>query len=186
MARFVIFDLFHTLVHGADEERDRVVEEMAGIVGVEPARLLRAYHDTWRERLVMPDAAETVRVLAERLGGRPTDEQVARAAARRLEFATRLLGSVSTATLDVLDLLRAAAPGSPSSATRPRRQRRLGRHVNSRRGSTRRPSPASWVSPSRTRRSIWRRPDGSAPTRPSASTSPTARTRSLPPRPHWE
>jgi putative hydrolase of the HAD superfamily len=108
MARFVIFDLFHTLVHGADEERDRVVEEMAGIVGVEPAALLRAYHDTWRERLVTPDAAETVRLLAQRLGGSPTDEQVARAAARRLEFATRLLGSVSTATLDVLDLLRAA------------------------------------------------------------------------------
>jgi putative hydrolase of the HAD superfamily len=64
MARFVIFDLFHTLVHGADDERNRVVEEMAGIVGVEPAGLVRAYHDTWRERLVMPDAGETVRLLA--------------------------------------------------------------------------------------------------------------------------
>jgi putative hydrolase of the HAD superfamily len=108
MARFVIFDLFHTLVDGADDERNRVVEEMAGIVGVEPAGLARAYRDTWRERLVMPDAVETVRLLAQRLGGRPTDEQVARAAARRLEFTARLLGSASPATRGVLDLLRDA------------------------------------------------------------------------------
>jgi putative hydrolase of the HAD superfamily len=108
MARFVIFDLFHTLLHGADEERDRVVAEMAVIVGVEPAGLVRAYHDTWRERLVRWDVEETVRLLAEGIGGRPTDEQVRRAGARRRELANRLLGSVGPATLGVLDLLRAA------------------------------------------------------------------------------
>ena len=37
MSRPVIFDLFHTLIQGADEERDRVVGEMAVMVGVAPA-----------------------------------------------------------------------------------------------------------------------------------------------------
>jgi FMN phosphatase YigB (HAD superfamily) len=64
VSRFVIFDLFHTLLDGADDERDRVVAEMAGIVGVEPAALVRAYHDMWRQRLTEWDAEETVRILA--------------------------------------------------------------------------------------------------------------------------
>ena len=55
MSRPVIFDLFHTLVHGADEERDRVVGEMAVMVGVAPAELVAAYHATWRDRLVRWD-----------------------------------------------------------------------------------------------------------------------------------
>ncbi|MGY4907845.1 HAD family hydrolase [Micromonospora aurantiaca (nom. illeg.)] len=106
MPRPVVFDLFHTLVHGADDERDRVVGEMALVVGVDPAALVAAYHATWRDRLVRWNAAETVRILAGRLGGAPTDEQVARAAAHRLTLAHRVLGRVSPATLDVLDALR--------------------------------------------------------------------------------
>ncbi|MEE3918843.1 hypothetical protein V2I01_11645 [Micromonospora sp. BRA006-A] len=106
MPRPVVFDLFHTLVHGADDERDRVVGEMALMVGVDPAALVDAYHATWRDRLVRWNAAETVRILAGRLGGSPTDEQVARAAAARLALAHRVLGRVSPATLDVLDALR--------------------------------------------------------------------------------
>ncbi|MGV9762811.1 hypothetical protein [Micromonospora tulbaghiae] len=47
MPRPVVFDLFHTLVHGADDERDRVVGEMALMVGVDPAALVAAYHATW-------------------------------------------------------------------------------------------------------------------------------------------
>jgi putative hydrolase of the HAD superfamily len=50
MSRPVIFDLFHTLIHGADDERDRVVGEMALIVGVAPVALIAAYHATWRDR----------------------------------------------------------------------------------------------------------------------------------------
>ncbi|MCZ7426801.1 HAD family hydrolase [Micromonospora sp. WMMA1949] len=106
MPRPVVFDLFHTLVHGADDERDRVVGEMALIVGVEPAALVDAYHATWRDRLVRWNAEETVRILAGRLGGAATDEQVARAAAHRLALARRVLGRVSAGTLDVLDALR--------------------------------------------------------------------------------
>ncbi|MET8258703.1 HAD-IA family hydrolase [Micromonospora sp. NPDC005205] len=102
----MIFDLFHTLVHGADDERDRVVGEMALVVGVAPAALVAAYHASWRDRLVRWEVEETVRILAGRLGGTPTDEQVARAGEHRRALARRVLGAVSTATLDVLDVLR--------------------------------------------------------------------------------
>ena len=105
--RPVVFDLFHTLVHGGDPERDRVIGEMALIVGVEPAALVAAYHASWRDRMTGWDTAETVRNLARRLGGAPTDEQVARAAAHRRRLAERLLGRVSNPTLAVLDALRA-------------------------------------------------------------------------------
>ncbi|MGC4878193.1 HAD family hydrolase [Micromonospora sp. DT43] len=106
MSRPLIFDLFHTLVHGADDERDRVVGEMALVVGVAPVALVAAYHATWRDRLVRWDVEETVRILAGRLGGTPTDEQVTRAGGHRRALARRVLGTVSTATLDVLDALR--------------------------------------------------------------------------------
>src|SRR6185312_16142865 len=106
MSRPVVFDLFHTLVHGADDERDRVVGEMALVVGVAPAALVAAYHASWRDRLVRWDVEETVRILAGRLGGTPTDEQVTRAGDRRRALARRVLGTVSTATLDVLAALR--------------------------------------------------------------------------------
>lgn len=107
MSRPVIFDLFHTLVQGADEERDRVVGEMALMVGVAPAELVAAYHATWRDRLVRWDVEETIRLLAGRLGGTPTGEQVTRAGEHRRALARRVLGSVAAATLDVLDALRA-------------------------------------------------------------------------------
>ncbi|MFI5851893.1 HAD family hydrolase [Micromonospora chalcea] len=106
MPRPVVFDLFHTLVHGADDERDRVVGEMALLVGVDPAALVAAYHATWRDRLVRWSAEETVRTLAGRLGGAPTDEQVTMAAAHRRALARRVLSRVPTGTLDVLDALR--------------------------------------------------------------------------------
>nr|WP_204341826.1 HAD-IA family hydrolase [Micromonospora terminaliae] len=99
--------MFHTLVPGGDPERDRVVGEMALMVGVEPAALVEAYHATWRDRMTGWDAAETVRVLARRLGGAPTEEQVARAAAHRRELARRLLSRVRPSTVAVLDALRA-------------------------------------------------------------------------------
>jgi putative hydrolase of the HAD superfamily len=119
MPRFMIFDLFHTLVHGADDERDRVVAEMAEIVGVEPAALVRAYHDTWQQRLIGWDAEQTVQILAERLGGSPSQAQVARAGALRRELARRLLSSVQQTTVDVLDSLRDAGHrlGLVSNAT---------------------------------------------------------------------
>lgn len=106
MPRYVIFDLFHTLVRGADEERDRVVAEMAGMVGVPPAALVQAYHDTWRQRLTKWDVEQTIRILAERLGGRPSPASVAKAAAHRRGLATRVLAAAHPATLDLLSQLR--------------------------------------------------------------------------------
>ncbi|MGW5666740.1 HAD family hydrolase [Micromonospora sp. NPDC003776] len=102
----MIFDLYHTLIHGADEERDRVVGEMAVMVGVASAALVAAYHATWRDRMVRWDVEETIRILAGRLGGAPTNEQVTRAGDHRRALGRRVLDSVSTATLDVLDALR--------------------------------------------------------------------------------
>ncbi|MER6754976.1 HAD-IA family hydrolase [Micromonospora echinofusca] len=106
MSRPLVFDLFHTLIEGADEERDRVVGEMAFMVGVAPAALVAAYHATWRDRLVRWDVEETIRILAGRLGGAPTNEQVIRAGEHRRALGRRVLDTVSTATLDVLDALR--------------------------------------------------------------------------------
>ena len=108
MARFAIFDLFHTLVSGSDPDRERVVAEMAVMVGVEPAALVAAYNDTWRQRQTEWDAEQTVRILAERLGAAPSPEQVIQAADARRAFARRVLRSADAATLGVLDALRAA------------------------------------------------------------------------------
>ncbi len=107
MPRPVIFDLFNTLIHGADDERDRVVAEMALMVEVAPAALVAAYHDSWRDRLIRWDVEETIRVLAGRLGADPNDSQVTRAGEHRRALARRILGTVSAVTLDVLDILRA-------------------------------------------------------------------------------
>ena len=108
MPRPVIFDLFNTLVAGADDERDLVLGRMALAVGVAPAELIAEYRATWPDRLIGRwDVEQTVRILARRLGGTPSEEQVRQAAASRRALARRLLDTVSEATLDVLDMLRA-------------------------------------------------------------------------------
>ncbi len=106
MSEHVIFDLFHTLVDGADAERDRVVAEMAVMVGVAPAQLVQAYHDTWRQRLTGWSVEETIRILAQRLGGDPSPAAVARAAEHRRALAARVLAAVKPAILELLDDLR--------------------------------------------------------------------------------
>ncbi|MFF5234917.1 HAD family hydrolase [Dactylosporangium sp. NPDC000521] len=106
LPRFLVFDLFHTLVDGADGERDRVVGEMAEMVGVDPAALRQAYRDTWDERLTRWSVEETIRILAGRLGVSPADDAVARAAAHRRALARRVLDAVAPATLEALDALR--------------------------------------------------------------------------------
>jgi putative hydrolase of the HAD superfamily len=104
---FAIFDLFHTLVHGDDDQRDRVVTEMAAAVGVEPSALVTAYNQTWRERLTRWTVEHTVRTLTGRCGGAPTDEQVARAVTLRRALASRVLDAVAPSTSDTLTRLRA-------------------------------------------------------------------------------
>ncbi|RKN21260.1 HAD family hydrolase [Micromonospora musae] len=107
MRRPLVFDLFHTLLDGADDERDRMIGEMAVAIEVPPLALVAAYHASWRERLVGWGVEETIRVLARRLGHDPTDAQVSRAATLRRSFARRTLDTATDATLTVLDRLRA-------------------------------------------------------------------------------
>ncbi|MEV4620162.1 HAD-IA family hydrolase [Asanoa sp. NPDC049573] len=103
----VVFDLFNTLVPGADAARDRVLEEMATVVGVDPAAFVRAHHESWSDRLVRWDAAQTVRILAGRLGIHPSEAAVTRAVRLRRDLGARLLADVTPATFDALDALRA-------------------------------------------------------------------------------
>lgn len=107
MARPVIFDLYNTLVDGSDGRRDRVLDEMAVILGVAPADLVSVYRASWTERLVRWSVEETVQIIAGRLGIDATDEQVGRAAALRRSLADRLLGLVPESILAPLDGLRA-------------------------------------------------------------------------------
>ena len=107
MPLFAVFDLFNTLVPGADEARVRILERMAEALDVAPAGLLRAYRESWPERLVGWGVEETVRVLSGRLGARPSDAQVATAAALRREYAAVALGGAPPSTVDTLDALRA-------------------------------------------------------------------------------
>jgi putative hydrolase of the HAD superfamily len=108
VARFVIFDLFHTLVQGAAQGWERATAEVAAIVGVEPAALLAAYRDTFRQRQVEWDSELTMRILAERAGGSPSQGQVAQAAAARRAFAGKVLAGVEASTIRVLDSVRGA------------------------------------------------------------------------------
>jgi putative hydrolase of the HAD superfamily len=103
----VIFDLYNTLIDGADSRRDRVLGEMATVLGIAPAELIAAYHASWSERLVRWSVEETVQIIAGRLGVTPSDEQVGRAAALRRSLADRLLALVPASTLAALDGLRA-------------------------------------------------------------------------------
>jgi putative hydrolase of the HAD superfamily len=107
MPQPVIFDLYNTVIDGADSERDRALEEMAGLLGVAPAELLRVYRESWSQRLVGWGVAETVRIMAGRLGVDPTAEQVAAATELRRSLPARLFGLVPDDTLAVLDTLRA-------------------------------------------------------------------------------
>ncbi len=119
MPRFVIFDLFNTLIQGAGHGWEPAVAEVAAILGVEPAALLAAYRETFRQRQVEWDSDQTVRILAERAGGSPSQAQVERAAAARRAFARSLLSSVRPSTVRVLDAVRGAGyrVGLVSNAT---------------------------------------------------------------------
>lgn len=108
MARAVLFDLFNTLVASGDPDRAAVVGTMGAELGVDPDDFVRAFHRTWRERMVgaLGDLATQCRELAARLGGQPTDEQIARAVELRLAFDRRTI-VLADETLVALKALRA-------------------------------------------------------------------------------
>lgn len=106
----VLFDLFHTLVPGgSDGRRHTVALAMGQALGVDPETYAQAFHACWPERFAgkLGDLASTVRAVAERVGGAPSDQQVAEAAALRRTMTAGLIGGVPASTLAVLDELRA-------------------------------------------------------------------------------
>ena len=107
MPRPVIFDLYNTVIDGADDERDRVLGEMSALLGVTPAALVAEYRRSWADRLVRWTVEETIQIIAGRLGIEPTPDQVAGAAKLRRGLPGRLFDLVSDETLAVLDGLRA-------------------------------------------------------------------------------
>ncbi|MGH3682149.1 MAG: HAD family hydrolase [Natronosporangium sp.] len=109
MRRAVLLDLFNTLVPGGtDIERRTVTMAMAELLGVPPAGYAEAFRRCWPERFVgsLGDLASTVRAVAQRVGGSPSDDQVAAAAALRRRLTAGLLARVSAGTLAELDRLR--------------------------------------------------------------------------------
>lgn len=105
----MLFDLFNTLIPGGGPtERDAVSHAMAGDLGLDPVAFARLYNATYDERARgrLGDLHETIRALAKSLGTQPSDEQVAAAAQRRLDFTLSLHGA--TWALPALKALRTA------------------------------------------------------------------------------
>lgn len=102
-------DLFSTLIPGGDAERELVNREMALILGVEPDAFAGAFEATAYERFIgaYGDLPSTLREMARRSGGQPTDDQLRRATELRRSLARRLIGAAPAATLSALAKLRA-------------------------------------------------------------------------------
>lgn len=108
----ILFDLFNTLISGADDERAATVRQMGADLGVDPEKFVELMVEVWRDRMTgaLGDLAAQCRTLAQRLGGDPADAQVAAAVERRLAYARRSM-VVPPETLEVLAELRAAGWG---------------------------------------------------------------------------
>jgi putative hydrolase of the HAD superfamily len=83
---------------------------MAGVLGVDPGRFGRAFDATAYERFTgaYGDLPNTLRVIAQRVGGSPSDEQVLEATTLRRGLSRRLLNAAPATTLSALAAMRAA------------------------------------------------------------------------------
>jgi putative hydrolase of the HAD superfamily len=108
--KVLLTDLFSTLISGGDSERDVVNARMGATLGVDPSAFQAAFDASSYERFIgaYGDLPSTLRVIAERCGGTPTDEQVQQATALRRTLAQRLLGRPPAATLETLAAFKAA------------------------------------------------------------------------------
>jgi putative hydrolase of the HAD superfamily len=108
--KVLLSDLFSTLVSGGDDERDLVNARMGAVLGVDPVAFQREFDGSSYERFIgaYGDLPSTLRVIAERCGGTPTDEQVQEATGLRRTLAQRLLGRAPAATLQTLAAFKAA------------------------------------------------------------------------------
>ncbi|MER7560644.1 HAD family hydrolase [Nocardioides sp. NPDC126508] len=105
--RAVLFDLHDTLVpSGHPAEHDAVARAMGADLGVAPDAFAAAVAETFDERVrgLMADVHHTVRYLARRVGGSPTESQVERAIARLLDYSLSL--HAATWALPALKSLR--------------------------------------------------------------------------------
>ncbi|WP_432894216.1 HAD family hydrolase [Kribbella sp. CA-245084] len=108
--RALLSDLFSTLVPGGDAERDQVNARMGAALGVDSAAFQQAFDAASYERFTgaYGDLPNTLRVIAERCGGTPTDEQVQEATSLRRTLAQRLLGAAPATTLSTLAAFKRA------------------------------------------------------------------------------
>ncbi len=105
--RAVLFDLHDTLVpSGHPAEHDAVARAMGADLGVAPDAFAAAVTETFDERVrgLMADVHHTVRYLARRVGGSPTESQVESAIARLLNYSLSL--HAATWALPALKALR--------------------------------------------------------------------------------
>jgi putative hydrolase of the HAD superfamily len=102
--KVLLTDLFSTLIPGGDASRTLVNAQMGTALGVDPAAFQAAFDASSYDRFVgaYGDLPDTLRVIARRCGGTPTDEQVHQATTLRRALAQRLLSAAPQATLDTL------------------------------------------------------------------------------------
>jgi putative hydrolase of the HAD superfamily len=108
--RAVLFDLFNTLVPaGPGGTRAAVNAQIAAVLGVDALAYDEAFAAAAPERYTgaLGGLADTIRTIASRVGGTPTDEQVERAVAVRRAMTADLV-AVPDQTLSTLDELRLA------------------------------------------------------------------------------
>lgn len=76
--KVLLTDLFSTLVPGGDAERDVVNARMGAALGVDAAAFQKEFDASAYERFIgaFGDLPSTLRVIARRCGGAPSDEQV--------------------------------------------------------------------------------------------------------------
>ncbi|GAA1596285.1 MULTISPECIES: HAD family hydrolase [Kribbella] len=108
--KVLLTDLFSTLIPGGDAARDVVNAQMGAALGVDPTAFQRAFDASSYDRFIgaYGDLPATLRLIAERCGGAPTEAQVQKATTLRRTLARRLLTAAPAATLDTLATFKAA------------------------------------------------------------------------------
>jgi putative hydrolase of the HAD superfamily len=105
----VLFDLYGTLVHGGDPAlRDEMTRDVGRLLDVDPDAFAAAMRESYDERArgALGDLPQTLRTIAHRLGGEPTDAAITKASELRVDHWRELLRP-SDATLAALDRLHA-------------------------------------------------------------------------------
>jgi putative hydrolase of the HAD superfamily len=109
VGRAILFDLFNTLLPGGDSTGTTTNHDVAVALGVDGEKFEALMAETWRERMTggLGDLTAQLTEVARRLGGEPSDAQVAAAVEVRLAYARGQMVPES-ATLDVITGLRGA------------------------------------------------------------------------------